>query len=257
LFILDGRNRKRACSDSNITPIYKIFSGNNDMLYEFVKSKQIHRAHYTKDQLACYAAEVKEDVKKHNRELLSIKMKAIASNPEISIELPTISTHEYLEQMFGVGKQYISQAENILKNDLETFQKVKLGTLSLNAAKGIVADKKKVIAKEKKVIESDQPLEEKSIKTSFTLVEDAKVKEYIGLGLAKKEAETKVTELSKKVKNIIDAHKEESRIKIEISLPTSINKYLDDTLKDSGQSIDELFTALIVSFANFNDEENI
>lgn len=256
LSILDGRARVKACKENGMTPLYTIYTGKDDMLYEFIKSKQIHRAHYSKDQLACYAAEAKESVQKNNRDLLSIKMKALANNSGKTEELPKISTQEFLSNMFGVGKTYILDAEKIFKADLKLFASVKSGSLTLSKAKTMLDDMQKASKAEMKKVESDQPLQEKIQKKEFSFVENAKIQEFIDLGLPKKEAQTKVTELSVKIDRIIASLKDEEKVKIELSLPNSINSYLNDTTKDAGYSIDELFTAWVISYTNFSNETN-
>lgn len=248
--ILDGRARKKACFEIKIKPAYKIYSGSENLLDEFVKSKQIHRIHYTKDQLACYAAEVKQEVKERNRELLSQKMRALAKGDNVS-KLPDINTYEYLQNLFGVGKTYILDAEKLLKADQDLFKKVKAGKISLiEANRKKSEDSKEKKAQEEKV--KDQFLKEQEPNKPLSFIEKAKVKEFLDLGFMKKEAERKVLEISQRISMVKKSLEDEPKIKKEIILPSSINSYLENALDKSDFTIDELFTEWVISYTNFS-----
>lgn len=253
LSIIDGRMRYKACKDNSMQALFKVISSKEN-LTELISSLEVQRKHYSKEQLACYAAEAKEEVLLRNREMLSNKMKAIAKNDVNVGELPQINTSDYLQEMFGVGKQYINQAQKILKFDVALFQKVKNGTTSLKDATNAV---NAVIEEAKKSKDRSIPLAAKKnpdVKHSF--IELAKLQEYKELGVAKKIAEAKLAEKSEEVMLKIETLKSEDKVDVKLKLPKSVNSYLVAEVKNSNLSISELFTEWVIRYTTYTSPEN-
>jgi hypothetical protein len=55
-YLLDGRNRDRACRELGITPTYKAYAGADPVA--FVVSQNLHRRHLTESQRAMIAAQI-------------------------------------------------------------------------------------------------------------------------------------------------------------------------------------------------------
>ena len=55
--IIDGRNRYRACLETNTTPLFKEYNGNEADLLDYVISLDISRRHLSKSEVGCLAVD--------------------------------------------------------------------------------------------------------------------------------------------------------------------------------------------------------
>lgn len=151
--IIDGRNRWRACVDTNTNAHFNTWNGNGSLV-EFVISLNLHRRHLTPSQAAAIALEVlpmlEEEAKE--RQLATLKQ----NQPEQSLvkELTNGTSMdmsrlwqaeqqrrnkgkaaEQAAQLFQTNRQYVSDAKRIQEQAPELLDRVKSGELSIPEAK--------------------------------------------------------------------------------------------------------------------------
>ena len=131
--IIDGRNRYNACLDTGIKPIFKEYKGEEKDLIDFVISLNINRRHLTQSQLSCLAVENIEYYEIKTKENLSIKMKNIKTG-KADKNIKTLNTMQTLSSLFGVSERYIADAKKLQKLDIDLFNKVKTGEITLTKA---------------------------------------------------------------------------------------------------------------------------
>jgi len=128
--ILDGWNRYKICKELKIDYINKEFKGDDDEALQFV-IKSNERRDLTKSQRACLAVEVKplfeEQAKKRQIR------KPADSVPQIFAEQN--ESREQAGEQFGVNRQYVSDAEAIKDEDIDLFESIKAGTVTIQEAK--------------------------------------------------------------------------------------------------------------------------
>jgi hypothetical protein len=131
--IIDGRNRYKACLETNTKPIFKNYTGDVNGLRDFVISLNINRRHLTTSQLSCLAVENIEYYENITKQNLSLKMKNIRIG-KADNNTKTLNTMQTLSSLFGVSERYIADAKKLYKLDVELFNKVRTGTITLSKA---------------------------------------------------------------------------------------------------------------------------
>lgn len=137
--IVDGRNRKAACTLAGIEPRYATLPDGVSPV-SYVISVNLHRRHLTKSQAAIAAAEAEplfaEYAKKRQREhggTAPGKNKDTQSKNGLS-DLPRRASDDAGE-LFGVGRQYVSDAKSLMQESPDLAEKVKNKELTLQDAK--------------------------------------------------------------------------------------------------------------------------
>ena len=87
----------------------------------------------TKSQLSCLAVENIEYYENITKQNLSLKMKNIRIG-KADNNTKTLNTMQTLSSLFGVSERYIADAKKLYKLDVELFNKVRTGTITLSKA---------------------------------------------------------------------------------------------------------------------------
>ncbi len=131
--ILDGRNRYKACRELGI-PIKAInVDIPEDKSEAYVYSRNLHRRHLSKGQLAVKALVFLPEEQKKSRERQLDALKQALVRPKIGLkkqgDVATI-----LGKRVGVGKQYIKYAIAVQKKNPELLDKVFSGAMEITDA---------------------------------------------------------------------------------------------------------------------------
>lgn len=165
--ILDGRNRYAACVNLGIAPITRTFDPDvdGDSPAHFVMSRNLIRRHLTVGQRAASAAEFKPFFQAEAEARKKATQFRPAAPPPGEIPAPTApadttpseavpsflppappdeagTATEKAAQLMGVSPTSVKTAEQIKTQDPETFQALKAGETTLNAAAKKAARKK-------------------------------------------------------------------------------------------------------------------
>lgn len=130
--ILDGRNRYAACNLVGVDPKLEFANGNISSPVQFVISKNLHRRQLTTSQRAAVAAEMipmlAEEAKK--RELAGKKI-----DPVLNSEQGETGRSNWIAaKAVQVGHDSVAKALAVKKSAPETFEKIKRGEITVNAA---------------------------------------------------------------------------------------------------------------------------
>jgi N6-adenosine-specific RNA methylase IME4 len=125
-WIIDGRNRYRACEKLGIKPEYRIWEGED--LISFVVSMNVHRRHMTPSQCAAVAVEIKELLSKDIPKGRPKK----ESSPNLG-NLPRDAEKEAAKIM-NVSHGSVHSAEQIKAQSPELFAKVRAGEITIHKA---------------------------------------------------------------------------------------------------------------------------
>jgi hypothetical protein len=87
----------------------------------------------SKSQLSCLAVENIEYYENITNQNLSLKMKNIRIG-KADNNTKTLNTMQTLSSLFGVSERYIADAKKLYKLDVELFNKVRTGTITLSKA---------------------------------------------------------------------------------------------------------------------------
>jgi 16S rRNA G966 N2-methylase RsmD len=139
LWLLDGRNRVRACQLAGIQPVTRFYAGDDPIAFSI--SANLKRRHLTpgqRDFLAIgveklYAAETKRG-------------RPVRNEPEIRADPPEFNpdkrrSRERAAQVTGARGRGITAAKRIERQAPDLAEKVKGGTLALDRAERIIRDR--------------------------------------------------------------------------------------------------------------------
>jgi hypothetical protein len=134
--IIDGRNRYLACLEIGINPKFRIYDGHEADLIDFVISLNLHRRHLNLSQKACLSVEILPMLELQTKENLRKKMSAIKKgNTDLVAKLQQGKSSEQASKIFQVSQRYILDAKKLFKENIDLFQKVRNGDLTLQQAK--------------------------------------------------------------------------------------------------------------------------
>lgn len=161
--IVDGRNRYRACIQAGVKPVTEVYDpkvhGTN--VLHFILDHNLYRRHLTVSQRAMIAAETLKMLQQQaeqRRQERTNQAPAPQSEPEKGGETKTlgdgtlveedenelpIPTQEQAASLAGVSERTMSDAMALAKDNPELTEKVKAGTITVNAAKKQAATKGK------------------------------------------------------------------------------------------------------------------
>lgn len=147
--ILDGRNRFRACELAGVTPDFREYEG-VDPLADVI-SWNLHRRQLSTSQRAALGAELKPmfEAEAQDRMLAGTKYNPVANLPQGG------KSRDQAAHAVNVSGRIVQDAEAILKDDPEEFEKIKSGKSTVNAAKRNIERKRK----RKQTQEEEQPKE--------------------------------------------------------------------------------------------------
>lgn len=135
--ILDGRNRYAACRMVDVEPTIVDITDSVVSPVLYVMSRNMHRRHLTVSQKAAIAAEMvpmlreeaKERQREHGRTAPGRSKTLPADTPEVKGDVRDIAA-----KAVGVGGKTVQLAMNVRNSNPDTFEKVKRGELTVNAA---------------------------------------------------------------------------------------------------------------------------
>jgi len=129
--ILDGRNRWLACGETDVYPTYEKYTG--DQPASYVISKNLHRRHLNKSQLAMIAVEslpiLEEEAKK--RQLWT----PTNTNVEIIPHSEQGKSRDKAGETFGISGRLVSDAKKIKQETPEYIEPIMDGKMTIAQAK--------------------------------------------------------------------------------------------------------------------------
>ena len=162
--LLDGRNRLAACAICGVEPSFKQYEGNSPVT--FVISANIKRRQLDASQRACVAVElepmfaVEAEKKLHLAKGRGVKGKV--NSPYLK---PAPQARDLAADVVGVGNQLVTRAKAIKAADPEAFERIKLGSVTVNEVQQEMKREKRVEALKTRQIELAQstPVKTKGI----------------------------------------------------------------------------------------------
>jgi len=119
--ILDGRNRYKACLESDIEPAFTNYSGTDPL--SFVLSHNLHRRHLTESQRAMVAA----------------KIANMPANTGVAANLQSLTSRAEAAEKLNVSERIVNTAKKVQKKGApELIEAVETGEVSVSAASNIV-----------------------------------------------------------------------------------------------------------------------
>lgn len=176
--IIDGRNRYKACLETNTKPIFKNYTGDVNGLRDFVISLNINRRHLTKSQLSCLAVENIPYYENKAKELKALKQSNLRKGKSIlNNDIDSINSVKIVSELFGVANGYISEAKRLHKENIELFELVKSGELTLkNAIKQLSFLKSEKISNK---VNTTQTVSKTNIDVELTKADIKKINELV------------------------------------------------------------------------------
>lgn len=137
--LLDGRNRAKACTESNTELRFRVYDGDDPI--SFVVSLNLKRRHLTAGQKAMLALEVLSAYEEQGRQRKSdaggdrksAQAKSLGENLHQAIERAPRSTDK-AANIVGVSGKAVSQAKRIEKHAPDLAEKVRSGEMALDKA---------------------------------------------------------------------------------------------------------------------------
>ena len=142
--IIDGRNRHRACLDTNTPPRFRTWS-NNGSLTAFVVSMNLHRRHLTSSQRAVIALDVLPMLEAEARERQGARndLTSVNSLTEVESQQPQRAA-EQAADLLQTNRQYVSDAKKIQSEAPDLIPSIRDGTMTINDAKTQLRRQKRV-----------------------------------------------------------------------------------------------------------------
>lgn len=133
--IIDGRNRWRACVDTNTNAKTRVWDGQGSLI-SFVVSLNLHRRHLDSSQRAAVAVEVlpllEEEARARQGQRNDLTPTSVNSLTEV--HRPQRATQEAAE-IFHTNRQYVSDAKKIKEDAPDLFEQVRNGEVNIPEAK--------------------------------------------------------------------------------------------------------------------------
>lgn len=143
--IVDGRNRWRACVETNTNAKFETWNGQGSLI-EFVISLNLHRRHLDSSQCAAIALDVLPMLEDEARERQRLAggdrksedyQKSVSQKIDEAISQP--KSTQQAAQLFQTNRQYVSDAKRIKEQAPIIFEQIKNGNLTIPQAKQEIA----------------------------------------------------------------------------------------------------------------------
>ena len=142
--ILDGRNRHRACIETETPPRFRTWDGTGSLV-TFVVSMNLHRRHLTSSQQAACSVEAKE--------MIAVEIKQEEAKRKrhqydrTSEKFPKSSPRDAAKeaaQLFHTNPHYVQDATRLKREAPELFERVRAGKVTIPQAKRELTKRKRV-----------------------------------------------------------------------------------------------------------------
>jgi hypothetical protein len=141
--IIDGRNRWRACTDTNTNADFRTYTGDlfTSALISFVFSLNKERRHLTSSQLAACVVKAGELLAQLEDEAKGRQSKQAVTNSPFTSNVETIphsskgKSRDQAAALFGTNGRYVQDAKALAKDEPELFEQVASGQLTIPKAK--------------------------------------------------------------------------------------------------------------------------
>lgn len=233
--IIDGRNRYLACLEMGVQPIFRDYEGKEKDLLAFVISLNLQRRHLNTSQKACLAVELLPELERITKANLSSKMSAIRKGQDLSSLTKPENSRNIAAQSFGVSGGYISLAKQIRESNLELFEQIKNGSLSLQKAKVQLNQKGEVLSN----LTKPEPIE-------FTKNELRRIAELVAeFGISEDKARAYV--IKKRLKRTPENEKSKrtEMKEVKVRFTEEIKNKLHDLAKEQHKSVAEILRELV------------
>ena len=131
--IIDGRNRHKACIETNTPMKFKVWN-NGQSLVSFVVSLNLKRRHLSASQRAACALDIKPMLEEEARRRQGAQSH-FAHVVELIPQHERGKSRDQAGEMFGVSGRYVAEAETVKEKAPDLFEQVKSGEISLTQAK--------------------------------------------------------------------------------------------------------------------------
>jgi len=136
--IIDGRNRYRACLETNVVPRFRQWNGDGSLV-AFVISLNLQRRSLTSSQKATIAVQSLPMIEAEAKERQLSGLKQGAKMPVVQkVEQRTEPAKKSIEiaaEITGTNHEYVASAKNIQKSDPAMFKRIQNGEISIKRAK--------------------------------------------------------------------------------------------------------------------------
>lgn len=131
--ILDGRNRYAACIQADVKPRFETIE-NQESPTLYVLSKNLHRRHLSTSQRAAVAAECVPLLQVEARQRSNSNLRFIPKPDDDAVRRSRFgSSAKIAAVQTGVGERTVTRAVKIMREDPETFEKIKAGEITVEA----------------------------------------------------------------------------------------------------------------------------
>ena len=127
--IIDGRNRHRACIETETEPQFRTWNGQGSLV-SFVVSMNVHRRHLTSGQRAVIALDVLPMLEAEAK----TRQGARTDIPELIPECETGESRDKAAEMFQTNARYVQIAKSLQEEAPDLLSEVKQGTKTMPAA---------------------------------------------------------------------------------------------------------------------------
>lgn len=128
--IIDGRNRHRACLDTDTPPHFKTWDGAGSLVL-LVVSLNLHRRHLSSSQRAVVALEILPHLEAKAKETQGKRNDLTSVNKFTEVKRST----QQAAKITGTNQQYISDAKRIKQEAPELVEEIAIGNLTIPQAK--------------------------------------------------------------------------------------------------------------------------